>query len=101
MATLTQAPSADTLPATRARPAEQIVAGIVNARGREAKRRRKLSANRERNWLLALTLNSFSKLGAGQRLTDLETGLVDAYRANGYTDRELAAQGKLYDQLPP
>ena len=101
MATLTQTPSADTLPTTRARPAEQIVAGIVNAQGREAKRRRKLSANRERNWLLGLTLNSFSKLGAGQRLTDLETGLVDAYRANGYTDRELAAQGKLYDQLPP
>jgi hypothetical protein len=85
---------------TRPRPAERILDGIVTAQGRGAKQRRKLAANRERNWLLALTLRSFARRAAGQRLSDLETLLVDAFRANGYSDRELAEQGRLYERLP-
>ena len=85
---------------TRTRPPERILAGIVAGQGRGAKQRRKLAANRERNWLLALTLRSFARVAAQQPLSDLEATIVEAFRANGYSDRELAQQGRLYEQLP-
>ena len=85
---------------TRTRPPERILAGIVAGQGRGARQRRKLAANRERNWLLALTLRSFARVAAQQPLSDLEATIVGAFRANGYSDRELAQQGRLYEQLP-
>lgn len=88
------------VPTARTRPPEKILSDIVSKTGRGAKQRRKLAANRERNWLLALTLNSFSKVAAKQQLTDLESLIVDAFRGNGYSDRELAEHGKLYDKIP-
>jgi hypothetical protein len=103
MTTTHATPTSIAQPATRAtptRPPERILAGIVKAEGRGAKQRRKLAANRERNWLLALTLRSFARVAAGQPLSDLEATIVDAFRANGYSDRELAQQGRLYEQLP-
>src|SRR5437667_5891775 len=41
-----------------ARPPERIADDIVQKKGRGASVRRKLAANKERNWLLALTLNT-------------------------------------------
>jgi len=60
---------------------------------------RKLSANKERNWLLALTLNSFNKLAANVKLSDLDQLIVDAFRTNGFRDEELKQQGLVYQEL--
>jgi hypothetical protein len=83
-----------------ARPPEAILDGLLKGTGKEAKLQRKLTTNRARNWLLALTLNTFSKVSAGTSLTDLETVIADAFRRNGFTDDELRAQGTLYDKIP-
>ena len=60
-----------------------------------------MEVGQARNWLLALTVNAFEKLADGARLTDLDTGLLNAYRENGYNDDEIKAQGRLFKQLPP
>jgi hypothetical protein len=78
----------------------KILEGIVQGRGREAKVRRKLVANKERNWLLGLTLNSFAKLDANASLTDLDQSIVHAFRQHQFTDEELKEHGRLYQQLP-
>jgi hypothetical protein len=83
-----------------ARAPEKILEGLVKDQGKEAKFRRKLTANRERNWLLGLTLHSFAKLNDNGSLTDLEKGIVDAFRQNGFSDAELKQQGRLYREMP-
>lgn len=83
-----------------ARAPERIMESIVNRQGRGAKIRRKLAVNKERNWLLALTLNSFAKLEANAQLTDLEESIVVAFRKNGFSDDELKSHGRLYQQMP-
>lgn len=72
----------------------------MKGQGREAKVRRKLIANKERNWLLGLTLTSFAKLDANASLTDLERSIVEAFRRHEFTDEDLKQHGRLYQQLP-
>ncbi len=43
------------------RPMSRILDEVSHERGKQAKLGRKLRANRDRNWLLALTLNTFAK----------------------------------------
>jgi hypothetical protein len=83
-----------------ARPFDRIVDSIVKQEGPGAKMRRKLAANREQNWLLALTLNSFAKLTTNAPLSDLEQSIVDAYRKNGFTDEQLKQHGRAYLNMP-
>lgn len=83
-----------------AREPAKILAGIVKGQGREAKLGRKLAANKEQNWLLALTLHSLAKLDSNAPLTDLEQSIVRAFREHGFSDDELKQQGKLYRELP-
>jgi hypothetical protein len=91
--------TATQVPDARARSPERILSDVVNKQGRGAKQRRKLAVNRERNWLLTLVLNSFSRLAARQPLSDLESLIADAFRTNGYADRVLVEHGRLYDGI--
>ena len=83
-----------------ARTPERILASIVKQEGREAKVRRKLTANRDRNWLLGLTLNSFAKLTANAQLSDLEQTIIDTYRRHGFSDEQLKQHGRMYLDMP-
>jgi hypothetical protein len=83
-----------------ARPPERILDDIVQKRGRGAPVRRKLAVNKERNWLLGVTLNSFAKLADGAQLTDLEQSIVTAFRQNGFSDEEIKQQGQLDKRIP-
>jgi hypothetical protein len=67
---------------------------------RSAKLRANLSANRDRNWLLALTLNAFAQLDANMPLTDIEKAIVENCRKHGVSDATLRAHGRLCRQLP-
>jgi hypothetical protein len=82
-----------------ARPPETILERFVQDQGKEGKLRRKLAANKERNWLLGLVLNSFARLDEGAELTDLEQSLVKAFRDNGISAADLKQHGRLYRQL--
>jgi len=59
-----------------------------------------LAANKERNWLLALTLNSFAKFADDAQLTDLERSIVTAFRKNGFSDEEIRQQGGIGKRIP-
>ncbi len=83
-----------------ARPPEQILDDIVQKKGRGVQVRRKLAVNKERNWLLALTLNSFAKSAENAQLTDLEQSIVTAFRNNGFSDEEIERQGKVSKRIP-
>jgi hypothetical protein len=74
---------------------EQIVADFVAGSGQAGRLRRKLAANQHRNWLLALILHSFTRFAEQAELSDLEAGIVDAFRQHGYDDAELTRQGQL------
>lgn len=82
------------------RPPEQVLDGILQQKGKGVPMRRKLAANRDRNWLLALTLHSFAKVANGGQLTDLEQAIVTAYRNNGFTKEQIARQGRLAESIP-
>jgi hypothetical protein len=82
------------------RTPDVIVSRLIQSQGKEAKVRRKLAANRGRNWLLALTLNSFAKLADGEKLSDLEQSIVDAFTRNGFSTAELKAHGRASKALP-
>jgi hypothetical protein len=82
------------------RPPERIVDDIVQKKGRGASVHRKLAANKERNWLLALTLNSFAKFAENAQLTDLEQSIVTAFRKNGFSDQEIRQQGGIKKRIP-
>ncbi|WP_245929241.1 hypothetical protein [Murinocardiopsis flavida] len=56
--------------------------------------------NKENNWLLAITLNSFSKFAENQKLSDLETVVVQAFQRNGFSDEEIKKHGELGEQIP-
>jgi hypothetical protein len=60
-----------------------ILKSVIEGQGRGAKLRSKLVANKEQNWLLALTLNSFAKQVANTPLTDLEQIIVDTFHKEG------------------
>jgi hypothetical protein len=83
-----------------ARPPERILDDIAQKKGRGAPVRRKLAANKERNWLLALTLNSFAKFAENAQLTDLEQSIVTAFRKNGFSDDEIKQQGAINKRIP-
>ena len=83
-----------------ARAPEKILEDLVKGQGKEAKLRRKLTANRERNWFLALYLNSCGKLATNTSLTDLDEIIVNAFHQHGFTDEELKLHGRLYQQIP-
>lgn len=86
---------------TPGRDQGKILSDLVGGQGKGAKFQRKLKANKERNWLLAVTLNAFSKFDAGASLSDLETVIIDAFRRNGVGDAEMRNHGALYDRLSP
>lgn len=83
-----------------ARTTDVILQGMLNSTGKGGRMRQKLTATRERNWLLALTLNSFAKLDEGAQLTDLNRAIIDTFRENGFDEDDLKAQGRVYRQLP-
>jgi hypothetical protein len=83
-----------------ARTPEKILESLVKNQGKESKLRRKLAANTERNWYLALMLNSFARLDEGKPLTDLDKIFVEAFRKNGFKDEELKQQGRIYRNAP-
>jgi hypothetical protein len=83
-----------------ARTQEQILADLLANTGRAAQLRRKLAANQSRNWLLALVLHSFGRFAEHAQLSDLEAGIIKAFKQNGYDDTELTKQGKLALKLP-
>ena len=83
-----------------ARAPEKILEDLVKGQGKEAILRRKLTANRERNWFLALYLNSCGKLATNTSLTDLDEIIVNAFHQHGFTDEELKLHGRLYQQIP-
>lgn len=53
------------------RPMSRILDEVSHERGKQAKLGSKLRANRERNWLLALTLNTFAKAADDLPTNDL------------------------------
>jgi hypothetical protein len=77
----------------------EILKEIAANKGRGAKLRRKLAANKERNWLLALVLHSFAKVDSGSPLSDLEQMIVSAFRDNGFSDDEIRGHGRQYKAL--
>jgi hypothetical protein len=83
-----------------ARNPEKILESLIENKGKESKLRRKLITNTNRNWFLALMLNSFAKLDEGKPLTDLDKIFVETFRANGFKDTDLKQQGRLYRKLP-
>ncbi|MFG3256099.1 hypothetical protein [Streptomyces sp. NPDC048172] len=83
-----------------ARSADRILDDLVQGKGRGAPQRRKLVANKDRNWLLALMLHSCAKHAEGAKLSDLESTIVAAFRKNGYTDQEIKQQGQLDAKVP-
>ena len=82
------------------RTQEQILADLVANTGRAAQLRRKLAANQSRNWLLALVLHSFGRFAERAQLSDLEAGIINAFKENGYDNADLIKQGKLASKLP-
>jgi hypothetical protein len=82
------------------RPPERILNDILQKKGRGAPVRRKLVVNKQRNWLLALMLNSFAKFADNGDLTDLEESIVTAFRKNGFSDEEIKQQGSMNDRIP-
>jgi len=87
-------------PEQKARPPDRILDDILQKRGRGAPVRRKLSKNKERNWLLALMLNSFERFAENAQLSDLERSMVAAFRKNGFSDDEIKQHGRLNKRIP-
>ncbi|WP_406280765.1 hypothetical protein [Embleya sp. NBC_00896] len=59
-----------------------------------------MAANKDGNWLLAIVLHSFAKVADGARLTDLEAGIVDAFKKNGFSDEEIRQHGETEKRMP-
>jgi hypothetical protein len=81
------------------RDRKKILDELVNGRGKSEKTKKKLIKNKERNWFLALTLNSFAKADEGAELTDVESAIVTAFREAGLED-DVKEHGRLYKELP-
>ncbi|WUJ70024.1 hypothetical protein OG809_33625 [Kribbella soli] len=82
------------------RQANLILDDIVQSRGRGAPIHRKLALNRERNWLLGLTLNSFTRFSDNEKLTGLERSIVDAFKKNGFSNAEIKQFGATAKRMP-
>jgi hypothetical protein len=83
-----------------ARPPERILDDIIQNKGRGSSVHRKLAANKQRNWLLALTLNSFAKFAENVQLTDLEQSIIAAFQKDGFSDQEIRQQGGIGKRIP-
>ena len=81
------------------RPKETILDEIVNVKGKRANLGRQLQTSKEANWLLAVYLNSFAKLDAGEPLTDVEKAVVDGFRQNGVSEAEVKEHGRLFTKM--
>ncbi|MGV1009077.1 MAG: PASTA domain-containing protein [Dermatophilaceae bacterium] len=82
------------------RPMSTILAEVSRERGKQGKLGSKLRANRERNWLLALTLNTFAKAAAGVPANDLDAIILAAFEAQGLGG-EVKEHGRLYAGMSP
>lgn len=86
-----------------ARTPARILEDVTQGRGKSSQIRRKLSTNKENNWLLAIVLNAFTRLADDAKLTDLDKIVVDAFKKNGFKTSELKRQGEtakaMSDQL--
>jgi len=80
------------------RPMNRIFEEITEQRGKQGKLGRKLRMNRERNWLLALTLNSYAKADAGLPLNDLDSIITTAFDTSGLGDT-LREHGRFYASM--
>jgi hypothetical protein len=78
---------------------EQILADFLANTGRAGRLRRKLAANQYRNWLLALTLHSFTRFAQQAKLSDLEAAIIRGFKQHGYDDAELIRQGQFAQKL--
>ncbi len=77
------------------RAAAAVLRQIVNDDSKDAGLGHKLRINKDRNWLLALILNSYANAVAGQVATDLESAIVKAFDDVGFGP-EMRDQGRLY-----
>jgi hypothetical protein len=83
------------------RPQKQILDEIVKEQGKSGQLGKKLKANKARNWLLSLTLNSFAKLDENEPRSDIEETIVNAFRNSpAYTEEELKELGRTYKSIP-
>jgi hypothetical protein len=81
------------------RSADRTLAEIANPQGPHGKLGRKLRVNRDRNWLLALTLNTFAKAADGVPPNDLDALILGAFEAQGLT-ADLLEHGRRYTAMP-
>ena len=83
------------------RQQERILDDIVKGQGKSGQLGKKLRANKARNWLLSLTLNSLAKLDENAPLSDIEETIVNAFRKSpAYTEEELKELGRTYKSMP-
>ena len=80
------------------RPMNKVLEEITERRGKQGKLGRKLRINRERNWLLALVLNSYAKAASGRPLNDLDTIITTAFDSAGLGDT-LRGHGRFYTTM--
>ncbi len=80
-------------------PSDRILSDLAADTGRGHILHQKLAANRERNWLLALTLHGCEKLRIGAPLSQAEEVIVDALMASGLGEAKLKDQGRLYAEM--
>ena len=83
-----------------ARPTDRILDDLVKNTGRGAPLRKKLVANKSRNWFLAIVLHSCAKYATGAELTDLEKLVVTSFRKSGLTDEEIKQHGEIDRKVP-
>lgn len=85
--------------ATAARPMSTILGEIVYEKGKHAKLGHKMRTNRQRNWLLAVILNTYAKAADRVPLNDLDTMITSAFDKEGL-GAELTEHGRLYARMP-
>jgi len=78
----------------------RILDELTNERGKQAKLGRKLRLNKDSNWLLALTLNTFAKAANGAPPNDLDAIILAAFEAEGLGG-EVKEHGRLYAGMSP
>jgi len=77
------------------------VRNLTHGPGNYARQRRKFVANKERNWLTALTLNAFAKLASNHALNDLDKIIVDSFTHHGFKPALLKGFGQAYLAMTP
>ncbi len=80
-------------------PSDRILSDLAADTGRGHILHQKLTANRERNWLLALTLHACDKLRIGAPLSQAEEVIVTALLESGLGEAKLKDQGRLFAEM--